>query len=98
MEQMRQVKGATEVALRQLGSMLDTQEVMPLVVWRPKPGAQLPHAVMEVKVRQFEAEAVTQLVALNRNRPLRQAEQVKLAVYTWQLVIGVDCTHELLLR
>ena len=37
--QIKQVNGATEVALMQLESTLDTQEVMPLVVWSPKPGA-----------------------------------------------------------
>jgi hypothetical protein len=32
-----------------------------------------------VKVRQFEAEALTQLEELNRYKPVTQAEQVKLA-------------------
>lgn len=77
--QMRQVNGATEVALMQLGRLLVTQEVIPLVVCNPNPGAHDPQAVMDVKVRQLVAVAATQLVELNKNSPVLHAEHVKLA-------------------
>jgi alkyl hydroperoxide reductase subunit AhpF len=73
------VKGATEVELTQFGRIFDTHDVIPFVVWRPSKGEQLAQAVKEVKVRQFEADALTQLDELNRNNPTEQAEQVKLA-------------------
>lgn len=71
-----QVNGATVVELTQFGKTFETQDVIPLVVCRPYPGAQLPQAVFEVKVRQLAAAAGTQLVELNKNKPLLQAEQV----------------------
>ena len=98
LEHNKQVKGATVVALTQFGKMLDTQDVMPLVVCKPNPIEQLPQAVMDVKVRQFVAVAATQLVELSKNSPWLHAEQVKLATYTAQLVMIVDWMHELLLR
>lgn len=98
LEHNKQVKGATVVALTQLGRMLDTQDVIPLVVCNPKPNEQLPHAVIEVKVRQLVAVAATQLVELSKNSPWLHAEQVKLATYTKQLVMMVDWMHELLLK
>ena len=98
LEHNKQVKGATVVALTQFGKMLDTQDVMPLVVCKPNPGVQLPQAVIDVKVKQLVAVAATQLVEFNKNSPWLQDEQVKLATYTMQLVMTVDWMQELLLR
>ena len=67
--QTTQVKGAIVVAVMQFGNAFDTQEVIPLVVWRPKDGAHVAQALIEVKVRQFEAAALTQLDELNKNKP-----------------------------
>lgn len=47
-EQVMQVKGAMEVALRQLFRLTVTQLVTPLVVWRPNPVIQVAQAVIEV--------------------------------------------------
>ena len=46
----------------------------------------------------MDALAATQLVALYKNNPFMQAEQVKLAEYTWQLGISEDWKHELALK
>jgi hypothetical protein len=74
--QTKQVNGATEVALMQFWRMLDTHEVIPLVVWSPNPLKQLAQAVFEVKVRQLDADGLIQLVELNRYSPLAQTVQV----------------------
>jgi len=46
-EQMRQVNGATVVAFTQFGKLTATHDVTPLLVWRPKPVAQLAQTLME---------------------------------------------------
>jgi hypothetical protein len=68
--QTRQVNGDIEVALAQFGSETSTQEVTPLVVWRPNPSAQLAQALIEVNVKQLVAAGTIQAVELRRKKPL----------------------------